>query len=126
MVVYLPVAFFKDWVVDFLRRRSSKSGKNAESVDKFYVRISSPLKGNGMEKNFELELGSANRKDSNLDISTLAEVKPLVAKYNDNTNVLKAERRLTGKEIATYGFYIAPIWFMTEVRNCRMRSPFYS
>ena len=57
-----------------------------------------------------------NRKDSDLDLSTLAEVKPLVAKYNDNTNVLKVERQLNGKEIAAYGFYIAPIWFITEVR----------
>ncbi|XP_027356095.1 uncharacterized vacuolar membrane protein YML018C-like isoform X2 [Abrus precatorius] len=67
-----------------------------------------------MQKNFELELGSVIRKDSDLDLSTLAEVKPLVAKYNDNINVLKTERELTGKEIATYGFYIAPIWFITE------------
>ncbi|KAK7351371.1 hypothetical protein VNO77_10772 [Canavalia gladiata] len=114
MVVYLPIAFIKDWFCNLLKCRSSKSGKNAECVDEFSIRISSPLKGNGVQKNFELELGSVIKKDSDLDLSTLAEVKPLVAKYNDNTNVLKADRELTGKEIATYGFYIAPIWFITE------------
>ncbi|XP_027356094.1 uncharacterized vacuolar membrane protein YML018C-like isoform X1 [Abrus precatorius] len=114
MVVYLPIAFIKDWFCNLLKCRSSKSGKNAECVDEYSVSISSPLKDNGMQKNFELELGSVIRKDSDLDLSTLAEVKPLVAKYNDNINVLKTERELTGKEIATYGFYIAPIWFITE------------
>ncbi|KAE9609251.1 putative EamA domain-containing protein [Lupinus albus] len=114
MVVYLPIAFIKDWFCNFLKRRSSKSDKNAVSVDEFSVSISSPLNGDGAQKDFELELGSVIRKDSNLDLSALAELKPLVAKYNNNSNVLKTERQLTGKEIATYGFYIAPIWFMTE------------
>jgi len=115
MVVYLPIAFIKDWFCNLLKSRSSKSGKNAECVDEFSVRINSPLKSNGVQKNFELELGSVIRKDSDLDLSTLSEVKPLVAKYNDNTNVLKVEKELTAKEIAAYGFYIAPIWFITEV-----------
>ncbi|XP_047162926.1 uncharacterized vacuolar membrane protein YML018C-like isoform X1 [Vigna umbellata] len=114
MVVYLPIAFIKDWFCNLLKSRSSKSGKNAECVDEFSVSISSPLKSNGVQKNFELELGSVIRKDSDLDLATLSEVKPLVAKYNDNTNVLKVEKELTAKEIAAYGFYIAPIWFITE------------
>lgn len=125
MVVYLPIAFIKDWFCNLLKHRSSKSGKNAESGDEFSVRSSSPLKGNGVQKNFELELGNVIRKDSDLDLSTLAEVTPLVAKYND-TIVLKAEKELTSKEIATYGFYIAPIWFITEVSNPRLISPFCS
>ncbi|XP_057731543.1 uncharacterized vacuolar membrane protein YML018C-like isoform X2 [Arachis stenosperma] len=114
MVVYLPVSYFKDWFCEYLKRRSSKSGKNAESVDKFFIRIGPPVKGSGIEKNFELEFGSVIRKDSKLGVSTLAEVKPLMAKYNDNTHVIKSEKQLTGKQIATYGFYIAPIWFLTE------------
>ncbi|KAK7283098.1 hypothetical protein RIF29_12377 [Crotalaria pallida] len=114
MVVYLPIAFIKDWFCNFLKRRPSKSGKNAVSLDEFSVSISSPLNCSGVQTDFELELGSVIRKDSDLDLSTLAEVKPLVAKYNDNSNVLKAERQLTSKEIATYGFYLAPIWFVTE------------
>nr|XP_027189841.1 uncharacterized vacuolar membrane protein YML018C isoform X2 [Cicer arietinum] len=113
MVVYLPIAFIKDWFYNLLKRRSSKSGKNAESGGEFSVRSSSPLKGNGVQKNFEMELGNMVRKDSDLDLTTLAETKPLVAKYNE-TNVLTAEKALTTKEIATYGFYIAPIWFVTE------------
>ena len=113
MVVYLPIAFIKDWFYNLLKRRSSKSGKNAESVDDIPVKITSPLKRKGVHNNFELELGNVIKKDSDLDLSNLAEITPLVAKYNE-TSVAKEEKELTTMEIATYGFYIAPIWFVTE------------
>ncbi|XP_027332844.1 uncharacterized transporter C405.03c-like [Abrus precatorius] len=113
MVVYLPIAFIKDCLYNLLKGRSSKSGKNAKHEDEFTIRITSPLKGNVVQKNSEVELGNVTRKDSDLDLSSLEEVKPLVAKYND-PNLSKAEKELTTKEIATYGFYIAPIWFVTE------------
>ncbi|KAK7320676.1 hypothetical protein VNO77_30374 [Canavalia gladiata] len=113
MVVYLPIAFIKDLFYNLLKHRSSKSGKNAKIGEEFSVRITSPLKGNGLQKNLEVELQSVTRKDSNIDLSTLEEVKPLVVKYND-TNLPKAEKELTAREIAMCGFYIAPIWFITE------------
>ncbi|KAK7260907.1 hypothetical protein RIF29_27206 [Crotalaria pallida] len=114
LVVYLPIAFIKDWFYSLLKHCSSpKSGKNTERTDDFFVRSSSPLKGNGVQKKFDAESGNVIRKDSDLDLSTLAEVKPLVTKHND-TNIPKAERQLSMKEVATYGFYIAPIWFITE------------
>ncbi|GAU15080.1 hypothetical protein TSUD_08180 [Trifolium subterraneum] len=108
MVVYLPIAFIKDWFYKLLKHRSSKSGNNADS--------GSPFKGNGVQKIFEMEQGIVSRKDSDLDLTSLAEKAPLVAKYNE-TSVAKEENELTTKEIATYGFYIAPIWFITEARN---------
>jgi len=121
MVLYLPIAFIKDWFYNFLKHRSSRSGKNAESSgDEFSVRSSSPLNGNGVQNDFEMELGNVVRKDSDLDLSTLGEIAPLVAKYNE-TSLAKEEKELTTKEIATYGFYIAPIWFITEVSNSRLR-----
>ncbi|KAF5461394.1 hypothetical protein F2P56_017498 [Juglans regia] len=114
LVVYLPVAFLKDWVCGILKRRSSKSGKNAESMNEFSVGLSSTLKYIGGQKNFELELGTLNRKDSEADLSPLAEGRPLIAKHKDDAHILKQDRELTTREIATYGFYIAPIWFVTE------------
>ncbi|KAL1315240.1 thiamine-repressible mitochondrial transport protein THI74 isoform X1 [Arachis duranensis] len=114
MVVYLPVAFIKDWLCNLFKRRSSKGGKNEATMDMDSDSgNSSPVKGNGVQKNFELELGTVGRKDSDLDLSALSETKPLVARYND-PNVLKVDRPLTAKEVAIYGFYIAPIWFITE------------
>ncbi|XP_028799075.1 uncharacterized vacuolar membrane protein YML018C isoform X2 [Neltuma alba] len=112
MVVFLPVAFIKDWLCNLLSH-SYKRGNNAETVDKSFSRSSSPLKGIGTQKHSELELGSINRKDSDLDLSNLAEGEPLVAKYDD-ANVLNAEKELTTRQIAFYGFSIAPLWFITE------------
>ncbi|KAL2318060.1 hypothetical protein Fmac_031936 [Flemingia macrophylla] len=113
MVVYLPIAFIKDFLYKLLKHSSSK--KNAKDEDKSSIMSSSPFKGNEVQKqkNTEVELDSVIRKDSDPDLSTHEEGKPLVAKYND-ANVIKAEKELTTREIATYGFYIAPIWFITE------------
>ncbi|KAF8364786.1 hypothetical protein HHK36_033238 [Tetracentron sinense] len=107
MVVYLPIALIKDWLCNLLRSRSSKSGKNAEIVDKSSAGLGSPL---GVQKIFEMELqGSLSRKDNEVDLSTQEEGRPLVSK-----DALKQDRELSTREIATYGFYIAPIWFITE------------
>ncbi|MED6111930.1 hypothetical protein PIB30_056850 [Stylosanthes scabra] len=83
MVVYLPVSFIKDWLCNLLKRRSSKGGRNEVTDSDGFSGNGSPLKANGVQKNFELELGNV-------------------------------ERPVTAKEVARYGFCIAPIWFMTE------------
>lgn len=115
MVVYLPIAFLKDWFLNFLKRRSSKSSKNAESMSEFSAGFSSTIKYNGGQKNYELELpGALTRKDSEADLSPDAEGRPLVAKHKDDAHILKQDRELTTREVAIYGFYIAPIWFITE------------
>ncbi|KAI4316350.1 hypothetical protein L6164_024338 [Bauhinia variegata] len=105
MVVYLPIAFIKDWLCKLIRRYSSKSGKYSASMDQSSARMSSPLKS--------VELGNVLRKDSEIDLSDLAEARPLVARQGD-THELKVEGELTTREIAAYGFYIAPLWFITE------------
>ena len=111
MVVYLPIAFLKDWLCNLLKRRSSKGGKSAESSGEF-----SPLKYNG--GHYELEVqGTLTRKDSEADLSPHAEGKPLVSRHKDDLHGIKQEKNLTTKEVARYGFYIAPIWFLTEVRK---------
>ncbi|XP_022637440.1 uncharacterized vacuolar membrane protein YML018C isoform X3 [Vigna radiata var. radiata] len=110
MVVYLPIAFIKDWFYKLYKKKSSKTGKGG---DEFAVRIMSPRKSSGGQRNSEVEMGSMARKDSDADLSMNEESMPLVAKYND-ANATKANKQLTTREIATYGFYIAPIWFLTE------------
>ncbi|KAL0553335.1 hypothetical protein IC582_007227 [Cucumis melo] len=110
MVVYLPIAFLKDWFCNLVKRHSSKSGKNAESFSETCA-----LKQSGAETNLDVELqGNFTRKDSDADFSTHAEESPLVSRNKDDPYILKQEKELTNKEIATYGFYIAPIWFVTE------------
>lgn len=107
MVVYLPIAFIKDWLCKFLKNHYSKSGKNADS--------SSPLKYNGGQKTFEME-SILTRKDSEADLSPHLEETPLVPRSKEGVNILKHEKEVTTREIVKYGFYIAPIWFITEVK----------
>ncbi|KAL1827799.1 hypothetical protein DCAR_0207000 [Daucus carota subsp. sativus] len=97
MVVYLPIAFIKDLIYSYLKKRSSKSSKSI-------------LTENGAIKMFEIEIpGSINRKDSEGDISAQEEEMLLVP-----ADTVKQNKELSTREIATYGFYIAPIWFVTE------------
>jgi solute carrier family 35 protein F5 len=92
MVVYLPIAFLKDCICNYLRKRS---GKNLKSVGSNEIEIQ----------------GLLIRKDSELDLSAQEEGKPLC---KEDLEVLKQDKELTTRQVATYGFYIAPIWFLTE------------
>jgi solute carrier family 35 protein F5 len=113
MVVYLPLAFLKDWICNLLKRRTSKSGNDAANINGSSDEFSSPLS----HKIFELELqGTLTKKGSELDLTSSEEGRPLVSRHKDDLNVLKHEKELTAREIAMCGFYIAPIWFVTEVR----------
>ncbi|KAM7274480.1 hypothetical protein ACFE04_016346 [Oxalis oulophora] len=104
MVVYLPISFLKDWLCGVLKRRSSKKrATDPESA----IELGSPLR----HKIFELDLqGTLTKKDSESDLLTHEEGRALVPKHKDE----KLSKELTTKQIATYGFYIAPIWFVTE------------
>ncbi|KAK4401289.1 putative transporter [Sesamum angolense] len=44
MVIYLPIAFFKDWICNFLKRRSRESGQSGSNDP--YPGLGSPLRGN--------------------------------------------------------------------------------
>ncbi|KAK4480169.1 hypothetical protein RD792_013231 [Penstemon davidsonii] len=112
LVIYLPIAFIKDRICDFLKRRSAKNSQSLND-DSF---LDSPLKFIGAQKIFEVEIqgGSLNRKDSEVDLAAHEEGNPLVSKHGDEARNIKHEKEVTTKEIATYGFYIAPLWFITE------------
>lgn len=115
MVVYLPIAFIKDCICTMIRKRSCKNGRSAAISSGSPAGVSSPLKRIGVHKIFELELeGPLNRKDSEVDLSSQEEGMPLVAKHSDDADMLKPNKELTNREVAAYGFYIAPIWFITE------------
>ncbi|KAM0061528.1 hypothetical protein Hdeb2414_s0004g00137161 [Helianthus debilis subsp. tardiflorus] len=106
MVIYLPIAFIKDWIYKFI-----KKGKNQSSVG-----MNSPLKYIGGSTMFEMEVEGSpfSRKGSDHDISDQEEGNALVPKTKSDTLSLKHETTVTTREVATYGFYIAPIWFVTE------------
>ncbi|XP_047976219.1 uncharacterized transporter C405.03c-like isoform X2 [Salvia hispanica] len=101
MVIYIPIAFLKDWLCNILKKRASRKG------DDIFPGLGSA------QKIFEIEIqGHINRKDSEVDLSEHDEGKPLVSV--DDSKSIKPEKEITAKEIATYGFYLAPLWFITE------------
>lgn len=81
------------------------------------MKLNSPLKYIGGSTIFEMEVegASLSRKDSDNDISKQEEGNPLVPKSRSDILPLKHETAVTTREVAMYGFYIAPIWFVTEV-----------
>ncbi|CAN0888121.1 Uncharacterized vacuolar membrane protein YML018C [Linum grandiflorum] len=111
MVVYLPIAFLKDWLHKYLNRNSSKGGKGSGKADEPSDGFTSPRS----IKIVEMEVqGTLTKKDSDLALSLGDEDEPLVARSKDDLNVLKSNKEITNRQVATYGFYIAPIWFVTE------------
>ncbi|GLT43660.1 hypothetical protein SLA2020_175960 [Shorea laevis] len=111
LVVYLPVAFLKDWLCNFLRHRSPTSGKDVESIDESSIGLNSPLR----QKIIEMQLqGTLTKKDSGVDFSPHIEEAALISGNREEVLSLKQGKELTIRETATLGFYIAPVWFITE------------
>ncbi|GMG98987.1 hypothetical protein Nepgr_000827 [Nepenthes gracilis] len=114
LVVYLPIAFIKDWFCDKLKICSSKSSTNAKMENDPSGKLDSPLKYTGDQKICEVQLeDNFTRRDSEIDLS-LEESKPLFINCEEDADLKKQGKQLTTREIITYGFYIAPLWFITE------------
>ncbi|KAI4376884.1 hypothetical protein MLD38_014592 [Melastoma candidum] len=112
MVVYLPIASLKDWLCKFFRDRASKSSRTGENKQSS-TDYTSPLKYVGGESIFEIE-SSLTRKDSALDVGPEEEGRPLVSRDKEVVHIVKPRKEITAREVAKYGFYLAPIWFVTE------------
>lgn len=113
MIVYLPIAFLKDWLCRYLDQRSSKTNKVPALIDDSSVEIGSPLRHKIIEMGLQ---GTMNKKDSEENLSSHEEdVRPLIGKGKEETQTLKHGKEITTKQIAIYGLYLAPIWFVTEV-----------
>lgn len=113
MIVYLPIALLKDWLLNFLNCRNSKRGDNPNAVDHSSVELQKS------EVNVASEIehqGQLSCKNCTIDIYSKDEGTPLVAVHIGKENTLKRDRKFTAKDVAAFGFCIAPIWFLTEVR----------
>lgn len=116
MVVYLPIAFIKDWLCNSLKKRSSKRGRISEIIIKSPSGLDSSLKISGTQKMLEMESEPPlTKKDSELELSAREEEKPFIVKLDEvEAEVMKENRTLTSREIAICAIYLAPLWFVTE------------
>ncbi|XP_058111555.1 uncharacterized transporter C405.03c-like [Magnolia sinica] len=112
MAVYLPIATLKDWIYNFLSRRSSED-HIANAVMWSSIGLDSPLRINGMHHSLETEMRSCLTTD--MDLSEREEGQPLIEKSSeDESGLLKQGHEVSSWEIAKCSFCIAPIWFATE------------
>lgn len=106
MIVYLPVAFLKDWLCRYLDRRRSSRANDVSSVE-----VGSPLRHKVIEMGLQ---GTITKKDSEEDFSSHEEdVRPLIGRGREETQ-RHGKEIITTKQIVLYGLYLAPIWFVTE------------
>ncbi|KAA8535173.1 hypothetical protein F0562_030176 [Nyssa sinensis] len=117
LVVYLPIAYLKDLLYKYLRRfsSSSSSSDNAEIMDKSNAGLNNLEKYNVVVNVFEIEhKKSVAIKDVGKEPHAQEEGMLLVFKPKDVTDMLKQDRDITTRQIATFGFFLAPLWFITE------------
>ncbi|KAK6236174.1 hypothetical protein SCA6_011511 [Theobroma cacao] len=113
LALYLPIAFFKDWLVKHLRGRPCNSTKGPKGVDRSSVELNSPVKHDDKNGNFQIE-HQVPVPECVIDLCIKEEENPLVSRHKDIVEAPKRDRMLSTKEIAAFGFCMAPIWFATE------------
>ncbi|XP_057487075.1 uncharacterized vacuolar membrane protein YML018C-like isoform X3 [Actinidia eriantha] len=112
LVLYLPIAFIKNGLFHFIRGRSNSSD-DAENTDKSSCGIESPIK---VDEGSEMENKGPREEDGNgMELKSQEEGMALeTEQINIDVDKLKQDQELSNKEMARLGFYIAPIWFITE------------
>lgn len=123
LIVHLPIAFLKDWLLEFMRCQD-----DGETVDDSSAEPDSPVKHAAGHTSFEIEhqesLGNAS---SCIDMYS-EDLDPLVSACTKNMDMVKKkkDKNFTTREIAKFGFCIAPLWFFTEVRPLHIVSVIFS
>ncbi|GFS35687.1 EamA-like transporter family [Actinidia rufa] len=111
LVLYLPIAFIKNGLFHFIRGRSNSSD-DAENTDKSSFGMDSPIK---VEVSETENKGLREENGNGMELKSQEEGMALeTEQINIDVDKLKQYRELSNKEIARLGFYIAPIWFITE------------
>ncbi|KAF8033931.1 hypothetical protein BT93_C0268 [Corymbia citriodora subsp. variegata] len=114
LAFYLPIAFFKDWLLKSLRNRTSESGDSAGAVDAISAGPDSPSKNNGksnieMKNQEKLSVVDSRGKELHL----LEEGKAFVLEEK-NDDIVEQEEKMNSKQILKVACILAPIWFASE------------
>lgn len=113
MVVYLPIALFKNWICSLLNANQVESRCNNNPLLSSSDGLDVPLNINEMHHSPERAMKSFPVTD--LDLSETEEGLPLIYKYQeDEFHMPEESRELSSWEIAKCSVYLAPIWFLTE------------
>ncbi|GAB4828230.1 hypothetical protein Ancab_035142 [Ancistrocladus abbreviatus] len=102
LVLHLPIAFFKIWLANLLRRLSLGRSTSAERLDSHKPNVPD------IEQQAPAERSNSNGSESQ------EEGKPCGSECVADLHTLKSNTQLTAMEIAKLGSCIAPVWFLTE------------
>ncbi|CAL5400445.1 unnamed protein product [Camellia sinensis] len=119
LILYLPISFIKDWLIKIFKRWSNKiNTTDAEFPGKPLDELEASEDGNKLQQTLEIENHvSIAIKEIGRDIYYCHEIKPLVVlqcKEDELGMKKKEEREVTAWDIAAFGFFLAPIWFVSE------------
>ncbi|KAI8023906.1 Solute carrier family 35 member F5 [Camellia lanceoleosa] len=119
LILYLPISFIKDWLIKNFKCWSNKINTNdAEIPGKPLDELEASEDGNKLKQTLEIENHvSIAIKEIGRDIYYCHEIKPLVVlqcKEDELGMKKKEEREVTAWDIAAFGFFLAPIWFVSE------------
>ncbi|XP_020579393.1 uncharacterized vacuolar membrane protein YML018C [Phalaenopsis equestris] len=112
MIVFLPIAFMKDWICNMLRKHS----RGANNTPNQSSATNSLAESKEMQKVLLSESHSPlNREESDIDLSVQdGEENVLIVKIKNDFDGQRESIELASRSIVKYGFYLAPIWFVTE------------
>ncbi|XP_030530451.1 uncharacterized transporter C405.03c-like [Rhodamnia argentea] len=115
LAFFLPITFFKDWLLKSLRSCTSESGDSAETVDTICKGPDSPGKNNVKQSNIEManqeELSAVDSAGE--EVRLLEEGKGFVAEGN-NDDIVEQEEKMSSKQILKVACTLGPIWFVCE------------
>ena len=114
MAVYLPIAILKDWICSRLDINSFKNLWNGSTFVKSSAGLDIPLRINEIHSSSETDTESG--LDTDMDLSENEDGWLIITSMADDVHLREKSRELSSWEIAKCGFYLAPIWFITEVR----------
>lgn len=112
MVAYLPIAVLKDWICSRLDINSFKNLCNGSTIAKSSAGLAIPLRINEICPSSETDTESSLNTD--MDLSENEDGWLIITNMEDEVGLLEKNHELSSWEIAKCGFYLAPIWFITE------------
>ncbi|XP_018826802.1 thiamine-repressible mitochondrial transport protein THI74-like isoform X1 [Juglans regia] len=116
-VVHLPIAFIKDWLIGILMRcysRKSEDGADQTVDEESAAELDASAKHNGLHSAFEIEHQEPLGNECSCTYIYSENVKLLVSESTNKIDIVKEDKNITTREIAKFGFYVAPLWFITE------------
>ncbi|GLT29641.1 hypothetical protein SLA2020_044940 [Shorea laevis] len=113
LALHLPIAFMKNWIVRIVRDGFCRGRKRKKESASKSSANSSP-KHEKSVGNFEIEhQGNSANKDC-CDPINICTKEDGFFRQKGFMEELERDKKLTTKELAAFGFCIAPVWFFTE------------